>query len=322
MMTADGQNEGLSPVPEEGLSPVPTAGGDAPIGIFDSGLGGLTVLREIHRLLPCENLVYFGDSGRTPYGTKSQETVLRYTLQDVNFLLSKGVKAIVIACNTASACSLDTVRRTFELPVIEVVEPGSVAAVAATKTGRIGVIGTPATIGSEVYKRAIERAAVAAGRNDVNYFGVACPLFVSLAEEGWWDNDVARLTARKYLAPLKDAEIDTLVLGCTHYPLLAPAISRVMGRRVTLINSASVVAAAVQRVLRERGLLRGDNAGNVDANAEPAQKTDAAAAPVLPGANVSIRFFTSDSADKFRALGSKFLAGSVEHVERVDIEQY
>ncbi|MBQ3867843.1 MAG: glutamate racemase [Clostridia bacterium] len=297
-------NEGLSPVTpdvsNEGLSPVTKAGNDAPIGVFDSGLGGLTVLREIHRLLPCENLVYFGDSGRTPYGTKSQETVLRYTLQDVNFLLSKGVKAIVIACNTASACSLDTVRQTYGLPVIEVVEPGSAAAVAATKTGRIGVIGTPATIGSEVYKRAIDRAASAAGRTDVNYFGVPCPLFVSLAEEGWWDNDVARLTARKYLEPLKDAGIDTLVLGCTHYPLLTPAISRVMGRRVKLINSASVVAAAVQNVLRERGLLR--CAENAD--------------------NATVRFFTSDSADKFRALGSKFLAGSVEHVERVDIEQF
>ncbi len=283
-----------------------------PIGIFDSGLGGLTVLGEIRKLLPHEDIIYFGDNGRTPYGTKSRETVVRYTLQDVGFLKSKGVKAVVIACNTASACSLDTVRATFDIPVIEVIEPGSAAAVRATSHGRIGVIGTQATIESGVYERAIRAAASRIYRGgksggsepEIKYFGKACPLFVSLAEEGWWDGEITRLTAEKYLAPLKEAHVDTLVLGCTHYPLLTPVIAGVMGPEVRLINSAAVVADAVKERLLAAGLLRDTGYGDED------------------GKKANVAFYTSDSIEKFKTLGSRFLGAGVSPVEKIDIEKY
>ena len=288
------------------------------IGIFDSGLGGLTVLREIRKLLPDEKLIYFGDNGRTPYGSKSYDTVLKYTLQDVNFLLSKNVKAIVIACNTASACGTPTVRSKFSLPVIEVVEPGAGAAVDASKSGRIGVIGTAATINSGVYEKAILRIAAEKERSDVRYFGRACPLFVPLVEEGWWEGIVTRLTAEEYLKPLMDSDIDTLVLGCTHYPLLTEVIGEVMGKGVKLIDSASVVARAVkerlakEKLLRQgRGLfsalnasVRGLNGSEIDF---PAQM---------------VEFYTSDSIDRFRVLGGKFLGSHIESVEKVDIEAF
>lgn len=268
-----------------------------PIGIFDSGLGGLTVLKAVQELLPNESLVYFGDSGRTPYGTKSPETVLKYTFQDINFLLEHQVKMIVIACNTASACSLDAVLKHYTLPIVEVVGPGSRAAVRTSKTGRIGVIGTPATISSGVYERAIQAAAARLMPDQpATYFGKACPLFVPLVEEGWWDRAVTALTVREYMKPLQDAEVDTVVLGCTHYPLLESAIQNEMGKGVTLVNSALEVAREVQAVLTERGIAT---------NAE------------VQG-NVS--FFTSDSVDKFAELGSVFLGRPLENVTKIDIE--
>ena len=296
------------------------------IGVFDSGLGGLTVLREIRRLLPRERLIYFGDSGRTPYGTKSPDTVKRYTLQDVNFLTSRNVKAVVIACNTASACGLEAVRDNFDVPVTEVVGPGSRAAVNATRTGRIGVIGTTATIGSEVYKRAIGLAAEAAGRSDVNYFGKACPLFVSLAEEGWWDDEITFLTAKKYLEDLKKDDIDTLVLGCTHYPLLADVIGRVMGENVKLINSASEVALAVKEDLGNRGLLEKGPKKSSGAAAASCGLSECSKMPLecpeIDFPEELVEFYTSDSVAKFRQLGSKFLGAEIRRVEHVDIENY
>ncbi len=262
-----------------------------PIGIFDSGLGGLTVLKAVQELLPHESLIYFGDNGRTPYGTKSPETVLKYTFQDINFLLEHQVKMIVIACNTASACSLDAVLKQYQLPIVEVVGPGSRAAVRTSKSGRIGVIGTPATVASGVYERAIH-----AVDSQATYFGKACPLFVPLVEEGWWDREVTALTVREYMKPLKEVGVDTVVLGCTHYPLLQPVIQQEMGVSVTLVNSALEVAREVQAVLTAQGLA-----------------TDTKEVG-------TVRFFTSDSVEKFGELGSVFLGRPLENVTKIDIE--
>lgn len=263
-----------------------------PIGIFDSGLGGLTVLRAVHALMPEENLIYFGDSGRAPYGTKSKETIVKYTFQDINFLLKQDVKMIVIACNTASACSLEQVRASCPVPIVEVVGPGARAAAKATREGRIGVIGTPATIGSGVYEKAIREILP-----DCFCYSIPCPLFVPLVEEGWWNNEVAELVAEKYLAPMKEQKVDSLVLGCTHYPLLTDVIQRVMGNQVVLINSAFEVAKEVKAALEKNGI-----AGSAENRG-------------------SIRYYTSDSVDKFAALGELFLAEPMLHAERVEIEK-
>ena len=212
-----------------------------PIGVFDSGIGGLTVLKEINRLLPQESVVYFGDSGRAPYGTKSKETVIKYTFQDIRFLQNQDIKMIVIACNTASACSLERVKNSFDFPIVEVVEPGAAAAAKATRNNRVGVIGTPATIGSGVYEKAITKI-----NGSIDIFSKPCPMFVPLVEEGWWENEIAYKIAEEYLLPLKELEIDTLVLGCTHYPLLQNTIQKVMGDDVKLVNSALEVAKVVK----------------------------------------------------------------------------
>lgn len=265
------------------------------IGVFDSGLGGLTVLKAISRLLPDERLIYFGDSGRTPYGTKSRETVVKYSFQNINFLLEYDVKMIVIACNTASACSLSAVRSHYPLPIVEVIEPGARAAAAATKNNKIGVIGTPATIQSGVYESALRRILP-----DCIFYGKACPLFVPLVEEGWWDNQICRSVIAEYLGPLKDSGVDTLVLGCTHYPLLQPAIQAEMGEGVTLVNSASVVAQEVRDVLTEKGLQAPAGAGD--------------------GKHPAPLYFTSDSAVKFAELGSIFMNEVMTKVEKIDID--
>lgn len=216
------------------------------IGIFDSGVGGLTVLKEIVAKLPWENIIYLGDTARVPYGIRSAETVTRYSFENTNFLLAQEIKLLVIACNTATAISLDEVKKEYPLPVIGVLEPGARAAVAATRSRRVGVIGTEATIASGAYEKAIKRLAP-----DVEVTSVACPLFVSLAEEGWTDNDVAALVAEKYLASLSGTGIDTLVLGCTHYPLLKAVISRAVGGSITLIDSATETAKDVSSVLEK-----------------------------------------------------------------------
>ncbi|MDD4717889.1 MAG: glutamate racemase, partial [Eubacteriales bacterium] len=201
-----------------------------PIGVFDSGLGGLTVLKEMLLRLPNESTVYFGDSGRSPYGTKSRETIIHFAEQDAEFLLSKGVKMIVIACNTASSFAYEHLKTMSRVPVVEVITPGAMAAVRATRNGKIGVIGTLATVSSNVYDRALNDSARALRPDmEIEVFSAACPLFVGLAEEGWWDDEITHLTARRYLDPLISSGVDTLVLGCTHYPLLKNAISEVMG---------------------------------------------------------------------------------------------
>jgi len=216
-----------------------------PIGVFDSGIGGLTVLREIWNLMPDEGTVYFGDNGRAPYGTKSKSTVIRYSLQNMKFLEEQNVKMIVIACNTASAHAYHSLTKNSSVPVIEVVTPGAIAAAGTTRNGRIGIIATKGSVNSGVYKEAVERYAPAGTK----IFQQACPLFVSLAEEGWWDNDITAAVCREYLTPLKEEGIDTLVMGCTHYPLLSDAIARFMGPDVKLINTGVAVADVVRDTL-------------------------------------------------------------------------
>ncbi len=262
-----------------------------PIGIFDSGLGGLTVLKAVHALLPNENIVYFGDSGRAPYGNKSAETVLNYTLQDINFLCGMDVKMIVIACNTASACSLDVVREKYSIPVVDVVGAGAEAAVKATRSGNIGVIGTTATVRSGVYEHAVKSRMPQA-----EFHAKACPLFVPLVEEGWWGHEVTGTVAKEYLQSIKTFNVDTLVLGCTHYPYLENVIGTVMGDSVSLINSADAVAEKVKAELSARGLFTSQEERG------------------------KIEYYTSDSVEKFKELGSLFLGEPMEHAERVSVQ--
>ncbi len=264
-----------------------------PIGVFDSGLGGLTVLSEIMELIPGESVVYFGDNGRAPYGTKSEETIIKYTMQDIRFLLNQDIKMIVIACNTASAYGFAAANRGFGIPIVEVITPGACAAIKATQNNRIGVIGTAMTVRSGVYEKTINKL-------DYNkeIFSKSCPLFVSLAEEGWWDNEISKMIAEEYLKALKEENIDTLVLGCTHYPLLQNTIKKVIGDSVNLIDSAREVAKVVKGILEEKDLQRN------------------------PEIKPVYRYYTSDSVEKFETLGSAFLKHSICSAEKVDIEKY
>ena len=258
----------------------------APIGVFDSGIGGLTVVHELVRQLPHESIVYFGDTARVPYGPKSPETVRRYSREIAGFLQEQGVKNIVIACNTATAHALTTLREDLDMPIVGVVEPGARAAVAATTRGHVGVIGTVGTIKSGAYERAIR-----AIDPDIRVTARACPLFVPLVEEGWTEHEAARLIAREYLEPLVDARIDTLVLGCTHYPLLKPLLRDVLGPEVRLIDSAEETAAETARTLAGASLC----------------------AP--PGGEAVYRFVASDDPLQFLQLGQRFLGGTMEGVE-------
>ena len=262
----------------------------APIGVFDSGIGGLTVAREIMRQLPTESIVYFGDTARVPYGPKSPDTVRRYSHEIAEFLRGEGVKAIVVACNTATAHALPMLRAEQPLPVIGVVEPGARAAVGASRGGTVGVIGTMGTIASGAYERAIR-----ALRHDVAVLGQPCPLFVPFVEEGWLSHEATRLVAHEYLDALRDRAMDTLVLGCTHYPLLKPLIGEVVGRSVRLIDSAEETAAETGRVLASRGL----------------------AAPA--GTAPRHRFIASDAPDHFSRMAQRFLGAPLERVETVTL---
>ncbi|MBI3792898.1 MAG: glutamate racemase [Gemmatimonadetes bacterium] len=222
---------------------------DAPIGVFDSGVGGLTVAHAIRQRLPHEALIYVGDTARVPYGPKSPDTVRRYAQEIADWLVGQGVKLVVVACNTATAHALDTLRATLRVPVIGVIEPGARAAVAADHDGHIGVIGTTGTVASGAYERAIRALAPS-----VTVTARACPLFVPLVEEGWLDGDVTEAVARRYLQPLVDDHVDAVVLGCTHYPLLKPVLARTLGPAVILIDSAEETARETERVLEARAL--------------------------------------------------------------------
>ncbi len=264
----------------------------APIGIFDSGLGGLTVAHAIFERLPHDSTVYFGDTARVPYGPKSAQTVRRYSLEIMSWLLDQGVKAIVIACNTSTAHALETLQAASPVPIVGVIEPGARAAVAASRGLPIGVIGTAGTIGSGAYERAIHALAP-----DAEIMAVAGPLLVPLVEEGWFDHPATRLVAAEYLAPLRRGGVGTLVLGCTHYPLLKPLLGDVMGPAVALIDSGRETADALAEVLVARGL----------------------EAPEAGEGRVVHRFAVSDDPERFRSIGARFLGGRLGAAEVVTL---
>ncbi len=262
-----------------------------PVAVFDSGIGGLTVLKEIMEQLPGEDIVYFGDTARIPYGTRSKETVVKYVVQSFNFLMTKNIKAIVVACNTASSLALEEVKEQFDLPIIGVVEPGAKAAIATTKNNSIGIIGTEGTINSNAYQRKIRKVLPSA-----EIIGVSCPLFVPIVEEGWENSDVAYVAAQKYLIELKEHNIDTLVLGCTHYPALRYTIGKVLGDKVILVNPAYETAKVTKNILKEQGLLN--------------EKLDGG----------TYKYYVSDDPDKFKRIGGNIIRKDIGLVEKVNIE--
>lgn len=263
---------------------------DAPIGVFDSGIGGLTVVREILRAMPHEGIVYLGDTARVPYGIRSPETVIRYSLQSTGFLLSRRIKLLVVACNTASSVGLDRIKGSSSVPVVGVIEPGARAAARSTMNKRIGVIGTDATINSGSYLRAIK-----AFDPEIEVLSLSCPLFVPIVEEGWLEGEVPLLTASRYLGGFRDRGIDTLVLGCTHYPLLKPVISRVMDG-VSLIDSATETANEVRHILGQEGLERASEGR-----------------PLM-------EFHVTDSPERFKTVGERFLGQAIEGIKKTDLE--
>ncbi len=221
-----------------------------PIGVFDSGVGGLTVVSQIQKILPEEDIVYFGDTARVPYGTKSKETVTKFSVENVEFLMEKNVKLVVVACNTASSLALEFLKRCFRVPIIGVIEPGAKGAVSTTRNNRVGVMGTSATVASGAYERAIKKM-----NPGITVYARSCPLFVPLVEEGWLKKQVTRDVALEYLAPFRARKVDTLILGCTHYPLLREVIQDTVGSKVLLVDSAKEVAKEVSLILDSGGLL-------------------------------------------------------------------
>lgn len=266
-----------------------------PIGVFDSGLGGLTAVKQLEQVLPGESLVYFGDTGRVPYGSRGKDTILRYARQDMDFLLAQNVKAVLAACGTVSSVAR-SVGEALSVPYIDVIGPSARAAAAATKNGKIGVIGTAATIASNSYRSALLRI-----NHKLEVYPQACPLFVSLVESGFVSpqDEVTRLVAERYLAPVRAAGVDTLILGCTHYPIIAPTVAGVMGRGVTLIDSGREAALALAQALKERDLL-----------------CDA-------GHRRQASYFVTDTPENFLNVAELFLGHSVEgRTQRIDIESY
>lgn len=264
-----------------------------PIGVFDSGVGGLTVAKEIMNRLPNEKLIYFGDTARVPYGNKSRETVTTYSRQIVEFLMGKKVKAIVVACNTASAFALETIRHEIPVPIIGVVKPGAMTASRITRNGRIGVIGTEGTVSSGLYTEYLKEISP-----DVTVFSKACPLFVPLAEEGWLEDEITEQVAARYLAELLEKNVDTVVLGCTHYPLLLNTISKVAGPEVSLVNPAYETACELERVLKEENLL-------AETNEVPRHV-----------------FYVSDGAEKFRAFANSILPCEIIETKDVNVKTF
>lgn len=264
------------------------------IGVFDSGLGGLTTVKQIMKSLPNESIIYFGDTARVPYGTRSSDTILKYTRNDIRFLNSFGVKIIVIACGTASSVSLPGVKSEFDVPIVGVVDTAVYAAVRTTKNNKIGIIGTPGTIKSKSYETRIKEY-----DSEIETYAKACPLFVPLVENGHFDTEVSKLVIEEYLAEIKKAGVDTLILGCTHYPLLKDAIGRYMGEDVTLIDAGAEVAKYLKK--------RFDTEDLHDSNKDDAQ----------------YRFYVSDNIESFEELGSTFLETQINgKVSQIDIEKY
>lgn len=271
-----------------------SAGFDSrPIGVFDSGVGGLTVVRQLLALLPQESIIYFGDTARIPYGSKSVETVQRFALEDSIFLLEKDVKMIVVACNTASALAVNFLKEVMPVPLTGVIQPGAAAAREKTRNGRVGVIGTTATIRSNAYTRELHRL-----EPSLQVVPQPCPLFVPLVEEGWIEDRATDLVARRYLQPLIDNRVDTVVLGCTHYPLLKNLLQRILGEEVVLIDSGVETARRVAAMLTAEKML----------------------APT--GEAAAHRFYLSDLPYKFQEIGERFLERNLPHVETVNFEEY
>lgn len=258
----------------------------SPIGVFDSGLGGLTVFKALARRMPEESLIYFGDTAHVPYGSKSPRAIARFSSEVAKFLEGRGIKLLVVACNTSSAWALPTIRKAVKVPVIGVIEPGARGALGVSRGGRIGIIGTEATVKSNAYVKAIKTLS-----KGVRTVSAACPLFVPLVEEGWWSGEVVSAVVRKYLAPLKRAGVDTVILGCTHYPYLKPVLSRVLGSRVRLIDSAEETARETETALCELGLRapRGDRGRR--------------------------EFYASDAPERFRRLARRMLGPGVTKVK-------
>lgn len=265
---------------------------EKPIGVFDSGIGGLTVVKRLSSVLPKESIVYFGDTARVPYGSKSNSTVIEYSIQDTDFLLHKNVKAVVVACNTASSIAIPELRKRFNVPVIGVIEPGAQMAVRESGNRKIGVIGTRATIGNNAYSKAIKNIDAS-----IEVFEKACPLFVPLAEEGWTDHKATYEIAEEYLSELRDKKIDTLVLGCTHYPILHDVIQDVIGKDVKLIDSGIATSEVVLEEIKRTNL-----------------ETNSA----VPG---NSSFYVSDIPTKFKEVAELFLGKPVEDVTKVELDE-
>ena len=269
---------------------------NAPIGVFDSGVGGLTVAREIMRQIPNERIVYFGDTARVPYGSKSKDNIIKFSRQIIRFLQTENVKAIVIACNTASALALDEMQQEFDLPILGVVKPGAKVAVETTANKRIGLIGTEANIRSGVYTRYIKSL-----DDEAKVFEKACPLFVPLVEEGWLHDDITLQVASRYLEELKEKDIDTLIMGCTHYPLIRSTIRKVMGDKVNLVNPAYETAIEL------KNLLERDNLAN---------KCD------VDSPSSMYRFYVSDAEEKFKLFANSILPFDITMTKQINIENY
>jgi len=263
-----------------------------PIGFFDSGIGGLTVVKAVSQLLPNENIVYFGDTARVPYGSKSNDTVVEYSIQAANFLLRKNIKLMVVACNTASSVALKELKRFLTIPVIGMIEPGSKLALRESGNGKIGVIGTNATINNKAYSQELKKL-----NPKLKVFEKACPLFVPIAEEGWIDHKATELIAREYLTELKSKKIDSLVLGCTHYPILADVIQKVMGKSVKLVDSGTPAAHLVEEYLNGRGLR---NISNQIGKRE---------------------FYVSDIPSRFKEIAERFLGRKITHLHKVELDE-
>jgi glutamate racemase len=266
---------------------------NSPIGVFDSGVGGLTVAREILRQYSNESIVYFGDTARVPYGSKSQDTIIRYSKQIINFLKTKDVKAIVVACNTASAYALDEVERELDIPIIGVVKPGAKVAARTTKNRRVGIIGTEGTINSGLYTKIIQGI-----DKDITVYGKACPLFAPLVEEGMLHDSITDAVAARYLEELKKENVDSLILGCTHYPLLRDTIGEIMGDGVNLVNPAYETAVGLGAVMDELGIQASSDHEAV------------------------YEFYVSDAAEKFKRFANSILPLDIEMIQQIDIEEY
>lgn len=263
-----------------------------PIGVFDSGVGGLTIVKQIHNLLPKESIIYLGDTARVPYGIKSPQTVIRFTQEAISFFMGKGIKLLLIACNTSSSLALPHLKDGYDFPICGVIEPGVEEALKVSRVKRIGVIGTKATIESKVYEIKLKER-----DPQVKVYSCACPLFVPLVEEGWLKEQITYQVAERYLSDLRGKKIDTLILGCTHYPLIKDVIKYVMGEGVALIDSAEAVVKEVKEILRRKGL-------------------------ESEGGDPHYEFYVTDEPSQFKKLSRLFLEDMVEDVKKIDLEEY